>query len=400
MALSSPNQDPSSLKQFLAVPTTPWMMSPALLQRLTQQPDLPGKRFKICVLLPTDLEKDFVLECFLRTKPTNYSIGKISCIHHSFHTAAFEAELINIEEEAHKFLPRWNEEAGSQQKKWVIHRWKEAASEFSPLEIASLQQKNTLSLAKVLPLWHGSSFDKCQSICSSGFTYFGKHHFFDSSAPSNTTIGSTDIGFFGSGIYFTNSANYASFYSQGHLLLSWVSMREPYPVINDVPSPQEGTDMKILEGKGAYQNYNAHYIPVVSTNPKDPDCIYYYPCYKDQQPAWDELVVFQRSQTLPRFWVELSVDTPALLLKQTYYFSDCYAACQKGDLSFVKSWITENPKQLKQKNEIGETLLYAAVKGNKLSILQWLPQPRYHPPCRHPKRQPLPPAYRSSSRVC
>ena len=50
---------------------------------------------------------------------------------------------------------------------------------------------------------------------------------------------STDIGYFGSGIYFTNSARYAAMYApMVHLLLSWVSMREPYPVVNDVPHPK------------------------------------------------------------------------------------------------------------------------------------------------------------------
>ena len=121
---------------------------------------------------------------------------------------------------------------------------------------------------------------------------------------------STDIGYFGSGIYFTNSARYAAMYADGHLLLSWVSMREPYPVVNDAPHPNKGSDMKKLAGQGHYQNYNAHYIPVASIKPHKPDCMEYYPCYQNQVPAWDEFVVFDKSQALPRFWIELGVDTP------------------------------------------------------------------------------------------
>ena len=66
----------------------------------------------------------------------------------------------------------------------------------------------------------------------------------------------------------------------------------------------------MLEGKGAYQNYNAHYIPVVSVAPDNPKCMIYYPTCEDQLAAWDEIVVFQKSQTLPRFWIELAPDGP------------------------------------------------------------------------------------------
>ena len=162
----------------------------------------------------------------------------------------------------------------------------------------------------MLPLWHGT--EHADSICTSGFTFFGKHHLHPSKLfPVNVPkMESTDIGYFGSGIYFTNSAHYASIYSNGSLFLAWVSMREPYPVVNDVPLPGKGSDMQKLEGQGAYQNYNAHYIPVASVDPKNPKCMVYYPCYKSAQAAWDEYVVFHGSQTLPRFRVELSVDLP------------------------------------------------------------------------------------------
>ena len=166
----------------------------------------------------------------------------------------------------------------------------------------SLQPKSCLSGMEAID-------EKCESIATSGFAYFGKHAYFDSKTQFSTT--STDIGFFGSGIYFTNSAQYAALYAKGHLLLSWVSMREPYPVIADLLFPSKPTDMKMLEGKGAYQNYNAHYIPVVSVDPNNPKCMIYYPTCVDQIAAWDEIVVFQKSQTLPRFWIELSPRWPS-----------------------------------------------------------------------------------------
>jgi len=86
---------------------------------------------------------------------------------------------------------------------------------------------------KIMPMWHGSDPAKCTSIASEGFTFFGKHAFFEQ---QEDDMSSTDAGYFGSGIYFTDSAKYATMYSDGpngtkHLLLSWVSMKEPLPVM-------------------------------------------------------------------------------------------------------------------------------------------------------------------------
>ena len=235
---------PAGLKQLLPQPNSPWHISPDALKRMPQD----ANRFKKWELVPTDPETQFVVRYFLQMKPHNYAIGKIFCIHHPFHTQGFEAELINIDEEATKFLPRWNTEEGVEQKKGVIERWKSQAAGFDPLEITLEGQKTSLAAAKVLPLWHGSSEAKCESICSSGFTYFGKHHFFDAHADAGPAS-STDLGYFGSGIYFTNSARYAALYSNGYLLLSWVSMREPYPVINDLPAPKKGKRYQYAGGK-------------------------------------------------------------------------------------------------------------------------------------------------------
>ena len=82
--------------------------------------------------------------------------------------------------------------------------------------------------------------------------------------------------------------------------------------------PKKGRDMKILEGKGAYQNYNAHYIPVVSINPQNPKMHELLSLPSKPTAAWDEIVVFQRAQTLPRFWVKITKDTiPTLLTPDT-----------------------------------------------------------------------------------
>jgi hypothetical protein len=305
---------PSGLKA--PVPKTPWNVSPQLFARVQNQP---GDPFTKCEVLPTDPEAAFVLAYFMHQKPHNYAIKRIYCIHNPDQTLSFEAGVKIIEREAENPIntPKGKNEAPQHERDQALRRWQACTTSFSPIKIKGPKRTDKYTEVKVLPLWHGTNQAVCQSVCTSGFTSFGKHHYFNSAAQQGANA-STDIGYFGSGIYFTNSANYAAMYSSGHLLLSWVSMREPYPVVNDVPHPAKGSDMKKLAGQGHYQNYNAHYIPVASIKPHDSKCMQYYPCYQNQAPAWDEFVVFDNKQTVPRFWIELGLDSPQHPLKDPF----------------------------------------------------------------------------------
>ncbi|MBS0649281.1 MAG: hypothetical protein JSS10_08680 [Verrucomicrobia bacterium] len=313
---SSTQPFPPHLKSHHPNPQTPWNFSEPLFKRVQNYTS--DKSFKLCEVLTTDPDLQFILKYFEHQKPPGYSIKRVVSIHNPDQTTFFEAGLKNMERESNNpiFAPKGKNEDPITDRVRVLSRWESQASQFSPVEIKSLSSRgtDTCTKAKVLPLWHGSTKEVCQSICWSGFTSFGKHHYFDENATKGGTK-STDKGYFGAGIYFTNSAQYATMYSSGgHLLLVWVSMREPYPVVNDKTHPQKGSDMLKLEGRMHYQNYNAHFIPVVSIRPHDPKCIEYYPCYKDQQPAWDEFVVFEKAQALPRFWIELGTDFPKVVL--------------------------------------------------------------------------------------
>ncbi len=340
------------------IPQTPWGVSPEVSARLQAV----NPRFKAAVLKPTDPASQFVLAQFMADKPPGFSITKITYVYNSSLQTGFLAHLSNIEHEAKQFVPT----SLSAERKEVVENWKDLTSVYSPLQVMVDQEEQILHHAKVLPLWHGTSLPKSQSICASGFTYFGKHTYF-----SGHGSGSTDIGYFGSGIYFTESAQYASMYSKGALLLSWVSMREPYPVISDKAYPQKCTDMQMLEGKGAYQNYDTHFVPVASILPDNPHCMVYHPCVHKQPPAWHEIVVFQKAQALPSFIVEIGVDLlPSL--SPNYTFEGLYASCQAGDLPQVKSWILEDKMRLLEEDAQGENCFFAAVLGGQLPVLKWL----------------------------
>jgi hypothetical protein len=254
----------------------------------------------------------------------------------------------------------------------VMDRWASFYSDFSPI-------KDKFFKIKVVPLWHGSTRQKVTSIAQTNFTYFGKHHYFNSSAQEGV-VTSTDEGYFGSGIYFTNSAEYAAKYSSGHLILSWVSMRDPYPVVRDIVDRSlECADMKKLKGYGAYQNYNAHYIPVVPLIPNDNETMIYIPCAKDETAVWDEIVVFQPSQVLPRFWIELSCDSPTMIQPSKVVSQNRYEASRKGDLHFLKAEFEKvsfwnKSKWLNELDTQGNSLLHLATWHQQTDVVYWLIQ--------------------------
>ena len=287
-------------------PSTPWHFSSSVFQRLSQQPS--EGSFKKVEIQTGDPEFAFVQNYFQHNQPANRAIARVWGVHNGAQTNAFEGSVSTMEQEASNpvFAPKWEskDDPLKSLRERAHKRWEGAVSPFSPFNVPQqADRQRSYKEAKVLPMWHGSSAAKCKSIAESGFTFFGKHQ--------GGAVASTDQGFFGSGIYFTSSARYAAdIYSHGqHLLLAWVSMRKPYPIVSDKKG-QKCSDMHTLEKQGAYENYNAHYIPVVSIDPKNSKCAIYYPCAQGEEPSCDELVVFHKSQTLPRFWVEICVDLP------------------------------------------------------------------------------------------
>ena len=287
-------------------PSTPWMMSPGVFQRV--QSINTNDPYKKCEITNKDPEWPFIHSYFAIQPPENRHIGRVYCIHNGASTRQFEALIPSLEEEAKQpaFKPKWKQEEDFALRQKVNDRWKEMTAPYSPFIIqGSNQRKDKYTDVKILPLWHGTTAAICDSICKTGFTSFGKHALIQGGASPGQN---TDIGYFGSGIYFTNSARYAAdIYSDGNLLLAWVSMREPYPVVANCAYPSKPKDMKKLEGLGHYENYNAHHIPVISVNPANKKCAVYYPCTANQEAPLDEIVVFQKTQALARFWIELEV---------------------------------------------------------------------------------------------
>lgn len=249
---SSPGSFDSSCPAY---PKNPWRFSPKTYSKLCPSSQ---NSYRTYELLPSDPEYDFVLKRFYDKQPTNRALKRIVCIHQPKLSSIFENTIPIMEAQADQdaFRPNWEQEKNRSERERAMTRFESLTRPFSPFAISSENRKEIFQRVKILPVWHGTSRSKCESIFQSGLTYFGKHGYdgIDAKNPSK------DVGYFGSGIYFTTSARYADIYSDGeNLLFGWISMRYPYPVISDVAPPQKGSDMRKLEGKGAFENYNAHY---------------------------------------------------------------------------------------------------------------------------------------------
>jgi len=206
-----------------------------------------------------------------------WEIGKVFLVWNRTHQRMFEGriKLLSFRSSQPAFQPKWHQDTHASQRKSIHSRFVNYTKQFSPQP----EDKGVSIFAG----WHGTSKEVVSQICSGGFA----------------SLATTDQGFFGKGLYFTNSIDYAQrVYSKGNiLLLCWIATSNLFPVIFD--------DMSDLLGKPHFQNYDSHYVPVCPSNPNNPNEVVYNACKPQQQPVYDEFVVFDESQVFPRYIVHL-----------------------------------------------------------------------------------------------
>ena len=182
------------------------------------------------------------------------------------------------------FAARWALEAKNNDEK--LHR-QTVLSLFN--EKAYPASDSSYPGVKLIPLWHGTDASAVDSLLHTGYV----------------NLATTDKGFFGRGIYGTPDAEYAHrVYSKGKgaLLINWGVVFSVYPVMKG--------DEKKLVGAANYQNYDAHFIPVIPRDPKKTNEVNYDACTTEQLHTYTELVIFDSAACLPRYRVELTKREP------------------------------------------------------------------------------------------
>ena len=152
-----------------------------------------------------------------------------------------------------------------------------------------------------------------------------------------------DGGYFGKGLYFTQFMSYGDQYSKYRqrakklksglpLILSWVIMGihysqisflnlilnlgNPYPVIEH-PSTLNPNS---LLGKPCKAGYDSHYVLVKQ---KEPNSMVYLPCDPaDVIPDYDEIVIFNPNQILPRYLIYYSTTNTETIPLRTILWVD------------------------------------------------------------------------------
>jgi hypothetical protein len=258
--------------------SAPWYFNPSTLVQNPTNPDYQ--------LVPAHKEDINRVATWYNMCPVpGMTLKMVEVIHNSQMARLFEGR-VDLLQKRHgnpAFIPKWDKESQTtdqlSQRKDVIELVKTMSKPHT--------HKNTPNVS-LLPLWHGTKKEILESIFTTGYA----------------NLATTDSGFFGKGLYNAGEAEYSyRVYAQGALIINWVAVYSVFPTIHG--------DMDKLKGKGNYQNYDGHFVPVYPKNPNNPHEAVYYPCTPQQKHVYTELVVFDPAQVLPRYLITLQPALPS-----------------------------------------------------------------------------------------
>jgi len=219
-----------------------------------------------------DLQR--VAECYQRCPVPGMDLKNVEIIYCPQLEDGFSTRIKLLQEKEGNpaFTPKWTDPNKDQLRNQVVQRLSGMSKLYSDAEYPSV---------KLLPVWHGTKPSVLDSIFKTGYA----------------NLATTDVGFFGKGIYGSYEAKYAyQVYCQGSLLINWVSYYSAYPVIDG--------DLAKLAGGANYGNFDAHFAPV-RPRTSQLDEKNYDPCHNLSEAVYHEMVVFDPSQCLPRYLVTL-----------------------------------------------------------------------------------------------
>lgn len=212
-----------------------------------------------------------------------YRIASIQVIYNPELEDAFalEAKFLLERQKTPAFEPAWKKTQDPFERDWrqeYDNRFSEFAAPYADVYSPGL---------RYMPLWHATAGANVPSIATTGFA----------------NLATTDAGFFGKGLYGARQARYSydAYWKplqiqnkNPKMLCGWAVTGATLPAIKP--------DEPKLMGAPNYANHDAHFIPVVpnSNNPKE--TVFTMPQH-GQAPVYDELVVFQSHQFLPRYVV-------------------------------------------------------------------------------------------------
>jgi len=201
----------------------------------------------------------------------------------------------------------------------------------------------------IVRAWHGTSLESAHKILKNGFA----------------NLATLDDGWFGKGIYFTTHPEYGFHYcknkSQPCLILCYVIMFNPYPVIWDDAKSTDPNEMMLL-GKANYRNFGCHYVPVIKYDNFD-----FRPPQPGKKAEFDELVIFQESHILPYALVSVQKKkSPAPIPSATTSTSTSSKSVEKWSVDDVANWVAN----LSLSKDYGKLIKDQVINGEALLTLK------------------------------
>eukprot|EP00727_Mastigamoeba_balamuthi_P014049 m51a1_g9267 hypothetical protein (774) ;mRNA; r:76070-78900 len=245
---------------------------------LYPEPSSVAKGYSLITAGQEDMQR--VLREYGRHPVPGMTVASVEIVHSPTLEVLFATRVEQLQRRSGdlSYAPAWLHEGNVVQRASVIERLTALAEPHGDPEFPAVG---------LLPLWHGTSPALLDSICQTGFA----------------NLATTDVGYFGKGLYTSVEAIYAHDAYAAHtpggvLLLCWVSFFSAYPVL--------AKDMAKLTGKGRLGNHDAHFVPVVPEGPGDVrKQTVFFPCSDVRDAVYHEMVVFEASQMLPRYIVRL-----------------------------------------------------------------------------------------------
>jgi len=262
---------------------------------------------RLIELKPQDLGYQFVKTYFEQSQKESaqhglnglsaFQIQKVQLIDNPLYEKLFleAAQVLRQRQGNMAFDPHADQTADRELRKKVFDFFSDKSNPYSPSDHS----------CTFIPVWHGTKKEVLPSILKTGFANLAK----------------TDVGYYGKGIYGSTNAEYvkrvySGGYHKGVLLLNWAAVYSAYPVVGK-------QDIEDLKGKGNRENYDGHYIAVKPRNPfahlRRTEGTYFPLTQVDEQPSYDELVVFDGSHVLARYRVEIERTIPELQTAKDYF---------------------------------------------------------------------------------
>ena len=186
----------------------PWHFDPATERKAALAED-DGKSYKL--LDATEKDKQKAISFYAHHPVQGYEIGSVKVIYNKTFNIKFNEHIKTLQQKKDNlaFAPKWSSMSNPALRQKTYSQFEQMSLPYTDPDYPDV---------KLIPAWHGTKKEILDSIFRIGYS----------------NLSTTDIGYFGKGLYSAYEAEYPyRVYSNGALILNWLAIFSPLPVINN-----------------------------------------------------------------------------------------------------------------------------------------------------------------------